>query len=86
MSALDPNTNVYFLFSKEQINEQNTVQNKLGKKFVPGTVNANGSRKKFTQLSTTRELSRFPDAVIVASGVLKDFVYEDPTVTKKHDV
>jgi hypothetical protein len=68
----------YFLYSDEEIKTQNNILKKTGKEFVPGTVVVNGSRKKFTSMSSSSN-SRFYDSKIVAKGELKSMIYEKPT-------
>jgi hypothetical protein len=74
---------VYFLYSDEQFKEKNEILSKVGKSFSPGTVIVNGTRKKYTQLSTTQTISRFIDSKVVAEGVLSSFTYTSPSNSKK---
>lgn len=80
---ISDNKYVYFLYSEEQIKEKNQIMKKTGKTFVPGTVVVNGTRKKFTQLSTDSKLDRFIDTVLVAEGYEKSFVFTRPTSVKE---
>ena len=57
----------YFLYSSEQLKMRKSVESKMGKNFKPGVVIVNGTRKPFTELSST-PISRFSDAIIVAQG------------------
>lgn len=63
----------YFIYSSEQLKLRKSVEAKMGKTFKCGTVIVNGTRKLFTELST-KPISRFSDAIIVAQG--------DPTLMK----
>ena len=63
----------YFLYSNEQLKLRKEVEARMGKKFIVGTVIVNGTRKPFTELSST-EKSRYSDAKIVAEG--------DPTIMR----
>ena len=57
----------YFLYSSEQLKLRKDVETRMGRKFKPGTVIVNGSRKLFTELSPN-PTSRFSDAIVVAQG------------------
>ena len=69
---------MYFLYSEEQIEEKNRILARSYKKFVPGTVVVNGTRHKFSQLSSSPEIARFVDVKIVASGEPSSFTYTLP--------
>lgn len=72
----------YFIYSEDQINEKNQILNKLGKRFVAGTVIVNGTRQKFTQISKHNYITdkrRYTDAKVIASGDRNDFQYIMPS-------
>lgn len=71
---------VYFLYSDEQIEEKNKILIKTGKKFLPGNVVVNGKRAKFTQIHTSPTMPRFVDTKIVASGEQSTFTYTEPQI------
>ncbi|MBR6289161.1 MAG: hypothetical protein IKR19_07500 [Acholeplasmatales bacterium] len=71
---------VYFLYSDEQIEEKNKILLKTGKKFLPGNVVVNGKRVKFTQIHSSATMLRFVDTKIVASGELSSFTYTEPQI------
>ncbi len=73
----------YFIYSKEQFDEQTAILAKRNKRFVPGIVVVNGSRKQFTQISSTASIPRFIDAQIVAEGEERNFKYEKPTTERR---
>lgn len=83
---MDKNQYVYFIYSEEQYKEKNQIMNITGRIFEPGTVVVNGTRKKFTQLSTKSSLARFIDSKIVAEGTLSQFTYTEPQTTKKRGI
>ena len=60
-------TYVYFLYSETQEKERNTIENKLGRVFVPGVVIVNGQRNYFTELSR-KNTNRYADTKVVAEG------------------
>lgn len=60
-------TYVYFLYSETQEKERNTIENKLGRVFVPGVVVVNGQRNYFTELSR-KNTNRYADTKVVAEG------------------
>lgn len=63
----DKDTYVYFLYSETQEKERNTIENKLGRVFVPGVVVVNGQRNYFTELSR-KNTNRYADTKVVAEG------------------
>lgn len=65
----------YFLFSSQQMKMKVEIEAKIGKKYRPGTVLVNGTYKQFTEISDTPNSTRFPDSIIVASGVLSEMRY-----------
>lgn len=73
----------YFLYSDEQVKEKNEILSSTGKSFECGTVVVNGSRKKFSQMSTEPTMDRFIDTVIVAEGDKDSFIYSMPKNIKK---
>lgn len=68
---------VYFLYSEDQYQEKNKILNTMGKRFQPGTVVVNGTRQKFTAISTKNTLARFVDTKVIAEGILGDFIYTE---------
>lgn len=60
-------TYVYFLYSETQEKERNTIENRLGRVFVPGVVVVNGQRNYFTELSR-KNTNRYADTKVVAEG------------------
>ena len=73
----------YFLFSKTQLDEQNTILAKRSKMFTPGVVVVNGARKQFTQMSNSPTLSRFIDAILVAEGDDDTIKFTKPKIERK---
>lgn len=74
---------VYFLYSEEQFKEKNEILLKTGKAFEVGTVVINGTRKKFTQISTKSTIPRFIDTKIIAQGYLDTFTYTEPSISRR---
>lgn len=74
---------MYFLYSREQVDEKNEILAKSNKEFVPGYVIVGGIRKEFSTLSSKPEIPRYIDTRIVAEGEVKDFTYEKPKTVKK---
>ncbi len=69
----------YFLYSSEQLQLRKEIELKIGKKFKAGMVIVNGVRKPFTELSS-KPISRFADAKVVASGDITLMKYSMPEV------
>lgn len=76
----------YFIYSEEQFKEKNEILAKTGKTFCPGTVVVNGTRKKFTQISTKPTLPRFIDTRIITEGYLDQITYTDSYIENKRGV
>ena len=77
------NKYVYFLYSEEQVKERNTILEKQGKVFVPGTVYVGMSRIRFSQMSENDSLPRFIDTKVVAKGYKNQMKFTMPTNKKK---
>jgi hypothetical protein len=73
----------YFLYSDEQIAEKNKILNPVGKEFIPGTVAVGGTKKKFTQISSSNNITRFVDCKIIAEGEESEMSFTEPTVITK---
>lgn len=73
----------YFLYSKEQIKEKNTILGKTNKVFEPGVISINGRKEKFTQLSSSPSIDRFVDTKIIASGEESNFTFTLPKAVPK---
>jgi hypothetical protein len=74
---------VYFLYSEEQIKEKNNILNKVGKKFVPGSVYIGMSRKMFTQISDKDSMEQYIDTKVVAKGYKNQMKFDLPRNEKK---
>ena len=72
----------YFLYSKDQLDEQNNILAKRNKSMTPGIVVVNGIKKQYTQLSSSSTIDRFFDAKIVAEGEESSFTYEKPKIER----
>ena len=68
----------YFLYSQEQENMRLKVEGNLGKQVKTGTVIVNGVRKKYTEISTDPNKSKFSDSVIVTQGDIRKIKYTEP--------
>ena len=64
----------YFLYSSQQAEFMATVERSMGRTFRVGTVFTKGTRKSFTELSSSPR-SRYADARIVAEGEETTFKY-----------
>ena len=64
----------YFLYSSQQADFMATIEKSMGKSFRVGTVFTKGTRKSFTELSSSPS-SRYADARIVAEGEETTFKY-----------
>lgn len=75
----------YFMYSRDHVEEQESILGSNGKKFVPGSVTVGMSKKQYSRATsdpnTFRE--RYVDAVVVAQGEKKDFTYTEPSIERK---
>lgn len=82
MTTTNGNKTVIFVYSEMQMNEENSIHKKIGKRFVCGNVYAGNGPKPYTKQIQENELSamiaKYPDTKIVIQGVLKDIKYEEP--------
>lgn len=69
-----------FFYSYEQLLMRKNIELSMGKKFKVGHVVVNGTRKPFTEMTSSAQ-SRFPDAKLVASGDPTTMNYTEPTST-----
>ena len=75
----------YFLYSRQQVNDQNERLDKINKVIKLGVVISGGRRLEFSALSDKPELPRYSDVRIVAQGNLDTFVYTMPTSIQKRN-
>lgn len=73
----------YFLYSKQQFEFRRDIENKMGKIYKPGQVIVAGSKKQFTEISTTPTSKRFADAIMVTYGDIENMHYISPYTIKK---
>lgn len=75
MNKNDDDKEKYFIFSSQQMKMKIEIESKIGRKYQPGTVLVKGGYKQFTDILDTPTSIRFPDAIIVAVGTLKNTKY-----------
>jgi hypothetical protein len=75
----------YFLYSRQQVNDQNARLDKLNRVVKLGVVISGGRRLEFSALSDKPELPRYSDVRIVAQGDTDDLVYTMPTSIQKRN-
>lgn len=75
----------YFLYSRQQVNDQNARLDKMNKVVKLGVVISGGRRLEFSALSDKPELPRYSDVRVVAQGDQDDFVYTMPTSIQKRN-
>ena len=73
----------YFLYSYEYLKERNSVEEKIGRIFEPGTVIVDGTMKEYNILSSKPEVERYPDARIIAEGNIETMKYTEAIVKPK---
>lgn len=64
---------VYFIYSKQQIEEDTEINARIGRKFVPGDVSVGNNRVKYSKILLVSDLDKmisvYPDTKIVAQGI-----------------
>ena len=73
----------YFLYSYEYLKSRNSIEEKIGKTFVCGTVVVNGTLKEFNIISNQPTINRYPDARIIAEGNIETMKYTDISTKPK---
>ena len=70
---MGPKDNVYFVYSKQQIEEDKQINSKIGRKFDPGDVSIGNTRAKYSKIILVNDLdkmtSMYPDTKIVTQGI-----------------
>ena len=75
----------YFLYSQQQVNDRNSILDKMNKVFKPGTVIVGGSKKEFSALSDTPDIPRYNDTRLIAEGEISTFKYTSPGSVQKYN-
>lgn len=84
MNDFEKNKYMYFMYSSEHVNQKNNIESGIGRKFECGTVVINGTKKKFSFMSTDKRfLHMYPDAVLIAEGELSKIQYTEPYTEAK---
>lgn len=65
----------YFIYSAEQMKLRRTIENRLGRDLVLGTVMVKGESKQYTEMVEDLSTIRYSDAEIVTYGDLRELVY-----------
>ena len=66
----------YFLFSTAQMKQKREVSRLISREYTPGQVYIGTSVKQFTEIVSDPKESKFPDAIIVASGDIRNIRYK----------
>jgi hypothetical protein len=72
---MNSNSYVYFLYSSSYVADRNNIENKVGKRFIPGNVIVNGVRKEYSMISESATINRYSDIRVVAEGILSEMKY-----------
>ena len=75
----------FFLYSQQQVNDQNARLDKMNRVVKLGTVISGGKKLEFSALSDKPELPRYADVRIIAEGDISNFVYTMPTSIQKRN-
>lgn len=71
------NNNIkFFVFSLTQFKMRRDIEAKLGRTYKPGEVLVNGVYKQYTEILNDPKESRYPDAIIIASGDIRYIKYK----------
>lgn len=69
-------SNVYFMFSSEQLKVRKEADKKIGKIYKPGQVLVNGRYKQYTEIVSNPNNATYSDAIVVASGEKSKMKYK----------
>lgn len=71
-----------FVYSEIQMDEENNIASKTGKKYTPGRVFTGATSKEYTKLIRADQLSfmklQYPDTKIIDQGMISAFKYTEP--------
>ena len=68
----------YFMYSTEQMKLKQSIEKKLGRDLVLGTVFVKGEQKPYTEIVTSPKNIKYSDAVIVVYGDIRQLKYTVP--------
>lgn len=73
-----------FVYSRTQADDILKVETKNNiptarKKFKLGRVVVNGVQKDYTEIVTSMDRARYPDAILVAKGDIRNMKFTEPT-------
>ena len=64
---------VYFIYSKQQVEEDKQINLQIGRKFIPGDVSVGNEKKKYSKIIETKDLNKmlalYPDTEIIIKGL-----------------
>lgn len=82
MKNKEKSTEVIFVYSESQVEEENTICAKVGKQFTPGKVFFGSSSKDYSKKIKPENLkamvTQYPDTKIVGQGDKSQFKYTPP--------
>ena len=67
----------YFMYSTEQMKLKRTIEKRLGRDLVLGTVIVKGEQKQYTEIVTDPKNVKYSDAEIVVYGDIRELKYTD---------
>ena len=73
----------YFLYSQQQVNDRNSMLDKINRVLKLGTVITGGKKKEFSALSDKPELPRYSDVRVIAEGDTENMSYVMPSSVQK---
>ena len=73
----------YFLYSHQYFKERNSIESKMNRAFVCGTVVVNGTLKEFDIISDVPDIKKYPDVRIIAEGDIETMKYTKPSIVQR---
>lgn len=72
---------VYFIYSKQDLDNRKSMVKESGAKFKPGTVIVQGKVMNYTEKVNNLDSSMLrSDAKVVAKGNLENIIYTEPSI------
>lgn len=73
---MDQNSEMYFMFSRNQLEFQKKMYEKIAKDYPNKYVMYNGNRLQYTQVVADPTSCKYADAQIIAHGLLTQMKYD----------
>lgn len=73
-------SDVYFIYSKEDLDKRTNMLKSVGTGYTPGTVLVNGKIKKYTEMVDSLDNQTLnSDVKLIIKGKLENITYTEPS-------